>query len=137
MLKSLPPCTHPSPHRPSGTSPKCDRLRLVDIKSFFVAFGGGWEGAELKPFRHVLAPHASQRIADLAEGDVILHAFNEKEVTSSEYREPRLSTAQATHQLVPYFSPPATPSTSPSVPPRWQGQRSGVRGSFLPSPGID
>ena len=29
----------------------------------------------LKPLRHVLAPHASQRIADLTQRDVILHTF--------------------------------------------------------------
>jgi hypothetical protein len=40
-----------------------------------------WQISEfsfLETFRHVLAPHASQRIADLAEGDVIFHAFDEE-----------------------------------------------------------
>ena len=32
----------------------------------------------LKPLRHVLTPHTSQRIADLTERDVILHTLNEQ-----------------------------------------------------------
>lgn len=32
----------------------------------------------LKPLRHIFTPHASQRVANLAEGDVILHALNEE-----------------------------------------------------------
>lgn len=32
----------------------------------------------LKPLRYVLAPHASQRIANLTQRDVVLHTFNEE-----------------------------------------------------------
>lgn len=38
------------------------------------SFVGRLEG--LKPLRHVLAPHASERIANLAQGDVVLDTLN-------------------------------------------------------------
>ena len=36
--------------------------------------GGGW----LKPLRHVLAPDSSQRITNLVERDIVLHALDKQ-----------------------------------------------------------
>jgi len=69
--------TEPAPTRP----PPNETWKLFMSTNYkLVPFGGGARegGGGLKPFRHVLPPHTSQRIADLAERDVILHALNEQ-----------------------------------------------------------
>ena len=45
----------------------------VDKKFFFASS----QFYSLKPLRHILAPHPAERIADLSQRDVILHALNE------------------------------------------------------------
>jgi hypothetical protein len=95
------------------------------------------EGVVLKPFRHVLAPHASQRIADLAERDVILHTLDEQrhQIVGAFGRVHQFA-EQLVHSFLD-FSISRNAFNFAFCAASMAGQRSGVRGSFLPSPGID